>query len=673
MADNSIFNFDFLYDRAYNFVITSNRKFKTMKWLTAILFSCTICSAFSQTLFTYGKYEADAKDFLRAFNKNNQLPAAEKDRAMKEYLDLFINSRLKIREAYDRGYDTLPHIKSEIENLRNQVIENYMSDPQAINRMTHEAFQRSLKDIHVAHIFISFKNTAGVVDTIAAREKLAEVEKRLAKKENFLSVAQQLSDDPSAKNNKGDLNYITVFTLPYEFENVVYATSVGNHSKPYVSKSGYHIFKNLGERKALGKVKIQQILLAFPPGVDEAGKKSAGRLADSLYELVKKGDDFGKLAATFSNDYISAAVDGNVPDIAVGQFDPQFEKTVWSMRDGSVSKPIVTAHGYHIVKKILSKPVVTNEADKSNTSELQYKIKSDDRWKTAKDFIYTAVKNKAGYKNADYRPEVLWALSDSLFDNTPAGIGRNMDLKSPLFTMGDTTIRVIDWINYGQANRHRADRSGVKSYPVLMEEFTRNMMYQYYRSHLEEFNEDFRYQMEEFRDGNLFFEIMQQEVWNKAQTDSTSLVALYEKNKNNYYWKPSAAAVIFFCSEQEIAQKLSEQLKKNAAVWRTAIEGYNEKVVADSGRYEWALIPGIAPEEPKENTITPVTLNKTDNTASFAYVITVYRDPQPRSFNEAKGLVMNDYQEQLEKEWIAELKKKYPVVVDKKVLASISK
>ena len=118
----------------------------------------------SQTLFTYGKYKADAKEFLRAFNKNNQQPTANRSQAIKEYLDLYINSRLKIREAYDRGYDTLPNIKNEIENLRSQVIENYMSDPAAISRLTKEAFKRSLKDIHVAHIFISLKNASGNTD-----------------------------------------------------------------------------------------------------------------------------------------------------------------------------------------------------------------------------------------------------------------------------------------------------------------------------------------------------------------------------------------------------------------------------------------------------------------------------------------------------------------------------
>lgn len=642
------------------------------KWLTAIILTCTMISASSQTLFTYGKYKADAKDFLRAFNKNNQQTGAKKSRAIKEYLDLYINSRLKIREAYDKGYDTLPYIKSEIENLRNQVIENYMSDPEAINRLTKEAFQRSLKDIHAAHIFISFANAAGITDTIAARRKLDEVLKRLAKKEDFLAVAQQLSDDPSAKTNKGDLNYITVFTLPYEFENIAYASAAGKYSKPYASKAGYHIFKNLGERKALGKIKVQQILLAFPPGLDEAGKKATGRLADSLYQRIKAGDDFAKLAAGFSNDYVSAASEGNLPDIAVGQYDASFEKTIWSLKDGAVSKPFVTAHGYHIVKKISAKPVITNSADKTNTDELQQKVKTDNRWKTAKDFIYARVIEKGGFQRSSYQDAVLWALSDSLLDHKPAGIGRSMNTQSPLFKIGDTTIPVAAWITYGQMNRYKADRSSLKTYPDLMEEFKKHVFYQYYRDHLEDFNDEFRNQMDEFRDGNLFFEIMQQEVWNKAQADSSALLSLYEKNKDQYKWKQSADAIIFFCTDEATAKTLSDQLKKNSAGWKAAVEAVNEKCVADSARYEWPQIPGLGQESPKAGSITSITVNPSDKTASFALINKVYSQQETRSFNEAKGLVMNDYQTLLEEEWIKELKKKYPVKVDEKVLSALS-
>jgi len=642
-------------------------------WLTAILISFALVNVNSQTLFTYGKYKADAKEFLRAFNKNNQQPAANKSRAIKEYLDLYINSRLKIREAYDRGYDTLPNIKNEIENLRSQVIENYMSDPAAISRLTKEAFKRSLKDIHVAHIFISSKNASGNPDTAAGGKKLNEVTKRLARGDDFLKVAQQFSDDPAAKINRGDLNFITVFTLPYELENVVYSTAPGKFSKPYLSKAGYHIFKNLGERKALGTIKVQQILLAFPPGMQETAKKSIQQLADSLHRRIQAGDSFAKLVSSYSNDYVSAASDGNIPEISVGQYDPSFEKAIWSLKDGSVSKPFETDYGYHIVKRISAKPVVTSAADKANTEELQQKIMTDDRWKTAKDFIYDRVKKKGLFQKSAYNESALWALSDSLLDSKPAGIGKTMNTSSALFRIGDSTVRVMEWIGYAQMNRFKADRATLKAYPDIMDEFVKNSMYQYYRMHLEDFNEDFRNQMNEFRDGNLFFEIMQQEVWNKTQNDSTALLALYEKNKTQYNWKQSADAVIFFCSDEAAAKNLHIQMKKDPVNWRSAVEAVGEKVVADSARYEWSQIPGIEGKTPVDGMITGLSVNPTDKTASFSLISKVYKQPSPRSFNEAKGLVMNDYQTILEQEWIKALKKNYPVVVDQKVLAQILK
>ena len=640
-------------------------------WLPAIALCFITGTASSQTLFTYGSHKADAKEFIRAFNKNNQQPAAAKARAMQEYLGLYINSRLKIRQAYDLGYDTLPQIRVEADNLRNQIVDNYMSDPNAISRLSKEAFQRSQKDIHAAHIFIAFTNN-GQPDTAAASQKLAAVQKRLANGEDFMLVAQQLSDDPSAKTNKGDLDYITVFTLPYEMETILYATAPGHYSKPYTSKAGYHIFKNLGERKALGKMKVQQILLAFPPGADQGSRDKIARLADSLYQRVNKGDDFGKLAATFSNDYTSAARDGNTPDISVGQYEPLFEKNVWSLpKDGAVSKPFVTSHGYHIVKRISLVPIVTNPADKENNDALEMKVKSDERWKTAKDFIYARVKNQPGIQRSTYSNAAIWAATDSLLaGRSPKGI----DQETALFHIGTSAYSMSDWMKYVQMYRYMPGGATTRPYPALMEEFTNNSMYQYYRDHLEEYNEEFRNQMAEFRDGNLFFEIMQREVWNKAQADTAALLSLYEKNRSQYNWKPSADAVIFFSSDQVTAKSLAEELKKNPAGWKALAEKLSEKVVADSSRYEWSQLPGNdGKTAPKAGTITPLTVNKTDNTASFSYIIKVYPQPGPRSFNEAKGLVMNDYQVILEEEWIRELRKKYPVKVDEKVLAAISK
>jgi peptidyl-prolyl cis-trans isomerase SurA len=232
-----------------------------------------ISSAYTQKLFTYGKYSVDAKEFLRAFEKNNSIvPATDRKKAIKEYLELYIKSKLKVREAYARRYDTIPTLISEVENLRLQIIDNYMTDPLAVEKLTMEAFLRSQKDIHAAHIFISFKTNTGATDMAAADKKKDEVIKRLAAGEDFMKIAEDVSDDPSAKTNKGDLGFVTVFTLPYFFENIIYSTPVGKHSGLHTSKIGYHFFKTIEERNAFGKLKLQQILLAFPPGTGEVEK-----------------------------------------------------------------------------------------------------------------------------------------------------------------------------------------------------------------------------------------------------------------------------------------------------------------------------------------------------------------------------------------------------------------
>lgn len=645
------------------------------KLLFAIISCIALLNASSQTLFTFGKNSVDAKDFLRAYHKNNAMVVSDKAKAIKEYLDLYIKSRLKIEEAYERRYDTLPQIKTEVENLRKQIAENYMTDPSMADRLTKEAFQRSLKDIHVAHIFISFRNANNIIDTVAAQKKKDEVWQRLQKGDDFLLVAQQNSDDPSAKNNKGDLGYITLLTLPYEFENAIYSTSAGKYSAVVKSKSGYHIFKNLGERKAAGKIKAQQILLAIPPGADDVTKKEIAGRADSLYKRIMAGDNFNHLASEFSNDYISGAAGGLMPDIGVGQYDPVFENALWSLsKDNAVSKPFLTLHGWHIVKRISLKPVVTDPNHKANMQELELRLKNDNRWKSSKDFIYQKVISKAGYKKYPYDDAALWAMSDSVLNLKPmTPIGFTITSTTPMFSIGKKIYDATAWVNYANTYRYKQDGSGPKPHEQVRDEWVQFAMINYYKDHLEEFNEEFRNQMQEFRDGNLFFEIMQQEIWNKAQSDSNALQLLYDKNKSNYLWKQSADAVVFFCSDETIAKSANDELRKDPKDWRKVAEKYIEKLVVDSSRYEWSQLPGPDKINPKAGMITTPLLNKTDNTASFAYIVNIYPEPAQRSFQESKGLLINDYQDELEKQWNDKLLKKFPVVIDQKVLAEISK
>ncbi len=646
------------------------------KKLLVVIIACfSIISSSAQTLFTYGKYSVDAKDFIKAYNKNNSLPVVNKAKAISDYLDLYINSRLKIREAYDRRYDTLAQIKIEVENLRTQISESYMNDPEMITRMQKEAFDRSQKDVRVAHIFISSKNASGFMDTTAARLKKDEVLSRLQKGEDFLQVAQQLSDDPTAKTSKGELGFITVFSLPYAFENAIYTTPVGKYTSVVLSKIGYHIFKNMEERKAVGKIKAQQILLAIPPGSDEAGKKKIASLADSLYKRIMAGDNFNRLAAAFSNDYVTGASGGTMPDISVGQYDPAFEKVLWSLpKDGAVSKPFLTSHGWHIIKRNSLKPIVTDITNKTYLQELQTKIMADARWKTSKDFIYQKVIKQAGLTKYPYNEVAMREMTDSVLDLKPmTELGKTITATTPMFKIGETVYDATSWVNYANTYRYKQDGTGAKPYEQVKEEFLQSSLYNYYRNHLEDFNAEFRSQMTEFKDGNIFFEIMQQEIWNKAQTDSAALLSLYEKNKKNYIWNQCADAVLFFCSDETTAKKVYDQVKKKPADWRKAAEQYSEKVVIDSSRYEWSQIPNLFKMIPKPGMITSPLVNTNDNTASFAYIIQAYTQPMQRTFVEARGLVINDYQTILETRFTEALKKKYPVVIDQKVLNDISK
>jgi peptidyl-prolyl cis-trans isomerase SurA len=646
------------------------------KFLAAVIACLIMLAASSQTLFTYGKNAVSSKEFLRAYNKNNTQPVTNKAKAIDDYLQLYIKSRLKIKEAYDRGYDTLPHLKQEVENLRNQIADNYMTDPDVMNKMKAEAFQRSQKDVRAAHIFIAFrKDNSSPLDTDAANKKRDEVLMRLQKGEDFMKVAQELSDDPSAKTNKGDLGFITVFTLPYEFENAIYNTPAGKYAAPVRSKMGYHIFKKISERKAAGKIKAQQILLAIPPGSDDKTKKQIAARADSLYKRIIAGDNFNLLAGSFSNDYISAVAGGTMPEISVGQFDPSFEAVLWSLaKDGAVSKPFQTTHGWHILKRVSRKSVVTDVNNKTNMQEIQQRITTDGRWKTSDKFIYDKVVAKAGFKKFTYDDAAMWAMADSVLDLKPmTTLGYTIKATTPMFSIGESVYDATAFVNYANLYRYKQDGSGAKPHTDVRDEWINYSIVQYYKQHLEDFNEDFRNQMTEFADGNLFFEIMQQEIWNKAQSDTAALVNQYEKNKKNYVWKQSADAVLFFCADQNTAKAVYDKVKASPANWKTITDQFGEKVIADSSRYEWNQLPNLGTATPKAGSVLSPLINTNDNTASFAYVINVYAQPTPRSYAEAKGLVINDYQILLEQQWDEQLRKKYPVVIDQKILAEISK
>jgi len=640
-----------------------------MRKLIAALGVLVSLSVSAQSIFYYGNDSVPVKEFLKAYNKNKTNVKTEK--AFRDYLNLYIASRLKIKEAKQRGYDTLPQMVADLDNLRQQILPNYLNDKEAVNKLVEEAYTRSQKDIHLAHIFISFQQN-GIVDTVTALKKLAEVQEKLKKGIDFSALATQYSDDTSAKTNGGDLGWITVFNLPYALENLTYSTPVGKTSVVYKSKSGYHIFKNKAERKDPGRLKAAQILIAFPPGADASVKTASKKLADSIHNRLVKGDDFGTLASSFSNDIVSAAANGQMQEFGVGEYHPVFENTVYSLQKNIINKPFLTSHGYHIVKLIEKIPPLTR-TDERSMDALRTKVEQSDRMASTKTALANKVLKEAGYKRTTFNNSELWALTDSVLNTKPTGIHVHLTGTSELMQVGHKKYLVSDWISYAQTFRYKPDGSGLKPYPQLWDEFVQAMALNYYQANLENYNHEFKEQIDEFRDGNLFFEIMQKEVWGPSQTDSTALVNYFEKNRSKYNWKPSADAVIFYASDMTTAKTFSTELKKAPAAWHNLVGNYEEKIAADSSRFELPQIPNPAKQALQPGTVTNPLVNRADNTASFAYVIRSYNNTEPRNFADARGLVINDYQVEIEKNWVQQLKKKYPVRINEKLVNELIK
>ena len=634
----------------------------------------TVCS-YSQTLFTYGNKSVSKEEFLKAYNKNNTDQKPD-EKAYRDYLELYIRFKIKVQAALDKKMDTLPNQKAEAQGFRNQVVESYMKDEASVNILTDEAFERAKKDIHIAHIFVPVKPDATVEEILKAQTRINSAYEQLQKGQEFAAVAAGYSEDPAVTANKGDIGYITVFVLPYELETLAYTTPAGKFSAPFHSKAGYHIFKNLGERKAMGKIKAAHLLLAFIPGATDAQKQETKKLADSLYGALQRGADFNAFAAKYSSDNITFQQGGEMAVFGVGQYDPAFEAAAWSLtKNNEISKPVLSEFGYHIIKRLQHTPVPEDKNDKQWQFDLKQQVQQSDRMDVARKELIRKVYQLTGYKKYPYNENNLTVFTDSILLSRKAPSFPGLAANTTLISFGKRTYSLKDWQIYLEANRNFLNMQAGKTRLQLFDDYIEATGLEYYRDHLEEFNKDFAWQLNEFREGNLLFEIMQNNVWEVASIDSVGLKKYYDAHKDKYWWETSADAIIFTASNETVADETRKKLQADGAFkqWQKMVEGSNGLLQADSGRFELSQIPVLERTNFTNGLTTANVKNESDRSLTFSYIIKIYPDRQPRNFNDARGFVINDYQGYLEEKWIAELKSKYPVKVNEKVFASLPK
>lgn len=646
------------------------KRFYSFLMLSALLFSSMIQA---QPLFTYGTRNVSKEEFLKAWNKNNA-DMKPTDKAYRDYLDLYIRFKLKVQAALDQKLDTLPGQIAELKSFRAQIAESYMSDEASMKNLIDEAMSRSRREIDLSHIYIALSAGAPAAEIEKARAKAASIYARLQKGESFDKLAAEFSDDPEVRKNNGRIGYITTFVLPYDLENIVYATPVSKVSAPYQSAIGFHIFKNNRERPASGRWRIAQILIAFPPDPGNPQIEESRKLADSVYGLLQKGADFKDLALRFSNDNITYQTGGELPEFGTGRYAPRFEEAAYALaNDGDISKPFATEFGYHILKRISRSNLQNDPANAAHREAYRQQIAANDRNTVARKMLIKKIGVQTGYKSYPVAAGPFKEASEAVLSNKPLPKSAVLKPSTPLFAFAKQQVLMRDWVAYLETVRDYANLRGNKTVQQLFDEYRETTSLEYYRDHLEDYNKDFSAQLREFREGNLLFEIMQRKIWDAAALDTAGLQQYYTSHKDKYWWEASANALIFTASSDSLAQTAMKAIQETPGDWRKLIEYSSGNLQGDSGRFELGQLPVLERTAFSKGLITAPVKNETDNSVTFCYILDMFMERAPRTFTDARGFVINDYQGYLEEEWVKQLKKKYPVKVNENVLNKLPK
>ncbi|MBC7866511.1 MAG: peptidylprolyl isomerase [Gloeobacteraceae cyanobacterium ES-bin-316] len=621
--------------------------------------------AWSQTFITYGNNSISKQEFLKAYNKN-KTQVEDKEKSLREYVELYSNFKLKVKAAEELRLDTLAQIQYDIRNFREQIMDNYLSDEKGIEGLSNEAFARSQKDLQVLHFSAKVNPAATPADTSKPYNAIMALY-------NSLKVGN--SNNPAVDVEvvkQADLGFITAFTLPYEYENIIYGLKQGEISKPYRSKNAWHIFKVTGERPNPGKWRIAQVLVAVDPGANEAAKIAAQKKADEAYNLLVNGDSFSAIAKTYSDDKLTYLAGGELPEFGTGVYTANFENEVFKLKThGAISKPFLTEFGYHIVKRMGHTPTAASPADEALMFDIKQKVMKDSRVNAAKEKYMQDMIAKVGTKrNNQVKDADLWRYADSIVNSAPTDEPRVFPISNKkVLRVKDEDLTGADWLAFVKDYKTNSAEYKQETNKQLWEKFVEVSALNYYKKHLEAYNPEFNFQMQEFKEGNMLFEIMERNVWGKAINDSVGLIKHYNTYPSNFKWAASADVLIFNCTTAKIADETMKALKKGKN-WRSIAEeqSANAALQADSGRYEISQIVGANYASiPTAGTYTAIVTN-IDGTATFVKYVKLYEANQQRSFEEARGLVINEYQQELEKQWLAELKKKYPVKVNEKMI-----
>ena len=621
----------------------------------------------SLPLFTVGKTTFSTDEFLYTYRKNHQNNAdGFTEKNVNEYLDLLVIFKLKVAEARERGLDTTAKFNKEFKTYREELKKPYRTEPDALDKLTKEIYQRLTEEVRVAHILITLKPDALPADTLSAYQKISDLKKRIEAGENFEKLAAEFSEDPSAKYNNGDLGYFTALQMVYPFEDASYQTPVGQLSQVR-SQFGYHLIKVKDKKPSRGEVEVSHILLRTGTANDEKVKSTIF----SIYDHLKGGRNWDEVCKEYSEDANTKDAGGRLRPFGVGALPtvPEFEVVAFSLQNpGDVSDPFQSSLGWHIIRLEKKIPLPSY---KEMEASLKRRVGRDERLQLSQQALNEKRKREYGFVEDKSVKQNVIALADSSLLRGGWKNNATQELVGQkLFSVSSSSFTVRDFTNYVLANQKNSNLSPSGYMNQLHESFVEEKILAAEEDKLKRENPDFKNLLTEYYEGILLFEIMEKEVWNKASIDSTGQRNYYERNKDKYLAGDRIEARIFTAQDKSLIDEVKNKINKG-------------DTLMDADLRKFKSIQNFRAYERKDSKIVDkiswsTGLHETEADGLF-YIVEVKRliPPGLKTFEEARSQVISDYQDYLEKNWVAELRKKYPVKINKKgkkfVLAELTK
>lgn len=623
-------------------------------------------------LLTVDGQDITLSEFEAVYKKNNREETVDQE-DLKEYLELYINFRLKVREAEVLGMDTVKKFIQELKGYQKQLAKPYLTDKEVTEKLVKEAYDRSLKDIRASHILLKIGPDALPKDTLKVYNEIMKIRKD-AMKGDFAALAKKHSEDPSAKDNGGDLGWFSALRMVYPFESAAYNTPVGEISNPVRTRFGYHIIKAVDQREALGEMRAAHIMIKTGPEATEKQIEEAKKKIDEVKDLLDKEQSFEDLAKKYSEDRGSANKGGALPVFGTGRMVPAFEAAAFGLKaDGDYSDPVLTEYGWHIVKRLERLPVASFEESEKT---LRAKVAKDSRSQMSKTVVLNRVKKEYGFKENRKNLDAVLALLDSTLIDGKWDASKGSDLGEVVFSIGKKKYTQGDFAEYigtHQTRRRKEELAVVMN--GMFGKYVEESLIAFEEARLPEKYPDYKALLKEYRDGILLFDLTDSKVWSKAVKDTSGLKAFHEENRDKFMWGKRLDAEIFYCQKDSILESLTKALKKKAKKGTPStdelLKDFNANSAlnlrAESDKYEEneeEVLKNVAWEKGLQGPF------KDGNNQVFVIVKDVL-NPEPKTLKEARGLVTAEYQNHLEKEWIAELREKYKYSANSELLKQI--